>query len=102
MQKTALIRHCLTKDTAFCTRTAYWRHRYITKTLLVMKLTFILLTVTFLNVAASGLSQSVTISGIDMPLDKIFNEVKKQTGYLFFYHESVTSKSKTCDCRCKK
>jgi len=55
----------------------------------VLKLTFLLLTIAMLHVSASGLSQSISFSGKDVPLEKIFAEVKKQTGYVFFYDLSV-------------
>src|SRR5882672_4760890 len=55
--------------------------RGITKTLLVMKLTILFLTVAFLNVSAKGLSQTVTISGKDMPLKKVFSLIEQQTGF---------------------
>lgn len=55
-----------------------------TKTLRVMKLTAFFLTAAFLSAHASGVSQSITFSGKDVPLKKIFYTVKKQTGYLVF------------------
>lgn len=58
--------------------------RCITKMLLVMKLTILLLTVAFLNVSATGLSQNVTISGKDMPLKKVFSLIEQQTGFVVF------------------
>jgi TonB-dependent starch-binding outer membrane protein SusC len=80
---------------AFCIWAACMRHRYITKTLLVMKLTIILLTAAFLNVHATGLSQSVTFSGKDVALEKVLNVVEKQTGYVFFYSTSVLKEART-------
>jgi TonB-linked SusC/RagA family outer membrane protein len=49
-----------------------------------MKLTVILLTVSFLQVSASGLSQSVTLVGRDIPLQKVFDEITSQTGFTVF------------------
>ncbi|HRE51200.1 MAG TPA: SusC/RagA family TonB-linked outer membrane protein [Flavitalea sp.] len=54
------------------------------KTLLAMKLTF-LLTIAFMNLGAAGLTQTVSFSGKEVSLKKIFNVVKNQTGYVFFY-----------------
>jgi TonB-dependent starch-binding outer membrane protein SusC len=69
-----------------CIRSAYLGHRYlIAKTLLVMKLTILLLTVAFLNVKAIGLSQEVTFSGTNVPLEKVFWAIKKQTIYTVMY-----------------
>ncbi len=58
--------------------------RGITKTLLVMKLTILFLTIAFLNVSAKGVSQTVTISGKDIPLKKVFSLIEQQTGFVVF------------------
>ena len=60
----------------------------------VMKLTFILITVAMVHVSARGVSQTVTFSGKDISLEKIFTEIKKQTGYVFFYDASLLRESK--------
>jgi len=60
----------------------------LTKLLRVMKLIAFILLTTCLSVAASGYSQKVTISVKDAPLGKVFKEIKKQTGYVFFYEEA--------------
>lgn len=57
----------------------------VAKTLLVMKLTIVLLTAGFLNVSAAGLSQNITFSGKNVSLETIFHSVKKQTGVVFLY-----------------
>lgn len=49
-----------------------------------MKLTSFLLTVAFLNVYASGSSQSITLSGKNIPLKTAFAAVKQQTEYVVF------------------
>lgn len=50
-----------------------------------MKLTAILLLVGTLHISAATFSQTVTISRRTAPLKNIFKEIKKQTGYFFFY-----------------
>ncbi|MBO9202950.1 MULTISPECIES: SusC/RagA family TonB-linked outer membrane protein [Niastella] len=55
------------------------------QTLRIMKLTAILLTIVFLNVKATGVSQTVTYSGDNILLEKVFTVIKQQTGYLFLY-----------------
>ncbi|NOT91846.1 MAG: TonB-dependent receptor [Ferruginibacter sp.] len=60
-----------------------------------MKLTCILLTLAFLQVSANGNAQSVTLSGKDVPLLKVFETIKTQTGYVFFYDASLLEQSKT-------
>jgi len=62
------------------------RIRYAgSKILQVMKITAVLLLTACLQVSASGYSQNITLSVKDAPLEKVFGEVKKQTGYSFVY-----------------
>ena len=65
------------------------RRRPITKTMLVMKFTAIILLATCLQVSAKVFSQPVTFSGKDVPLKQVFNVVKDQTGYVFFFDEAL-------------
>lgn len=60
-----------------------WRNP-VTKFIIVMKLTIVLLTVALMQVHARGLSQTVTISGKDLPLKTIFSAIKTQTGFSVF------------------
>jgi len=55
------------------------------RTVMVMKLTAFLLVATCLHVSAIGTAQNVTISGKDIPLQKVFTMIEKQTGYAIFY-----------------
>ncbi len=55
------------------------------KFLLVMKLTAILLLVGAMHLSAASFSQTVTLSRRTTSLKNIFKEIKKQTGYFFFY-----------------
>ncbi len=93
MLKNALPAGALCEGKAFRGGEAHGRNCYITKTLLVMRLTFFLLTAAFLNVSAKGLSQNITFSGKDVPLEKVLNEVKQQTGFVFFFKESSLQKA---------
>lgn len=76
---------------AFCTRLSYVFMRRkgegITKTVLVMKLTSLLLLTAILQVSAGTKAQTVTYSAKDVPLTTVFSVIKKQTGYLFFYRK---------------
>jgi len=49
-----------------------------------MKMTIVLLTVALLNVHAAVSPRRSPFSGTNMPLKKVFTEIKKQTGYTFF------------------
>lgn len=66
------------------------RWRKLTKTclpvrqaLLIMKLTAILIVAACLQVNAEAYAQNVTLSLKNAPLQKVFKEIKKQTGYNF-------------------
>jgi TonB-linked SusC/RagA family outer membrane protein len=63
--------------------------------ILAMKLTAILLTAAFLNVHAGAYSQNVTLSCNGAPLKKVFSEIKKQTGYSFFYNYELLKNAKS-------
>ena len=61
----------------------------LTKTLMVMKLMTIFIFFACLQVHARGYSQTVTLSLKNSPLDRVFKEVHKQTGYSFIYTREV-------------
>ena len=73
------------KKMALCKHPYWGTTSCITKTLLVVKLTIILLTVAALHVSAKGTSQTVTFSGRDVSLEKVFNVIKQQTDYVVFF-----------------
>ncbi|HEY1009774.1 MAG: SusC/RagA family TonB-linked outer membrane protein [Daejeonella sp.] len=51
-----------------------------------MKLTTILILVALMQVSAKGFSQNVTLNETNSNLDKVFTEIRKQTGYDFLYN----------------
>jgi len=55
----------------------------------IMKLTAAFLLTISLNVYASGFSQNVTLTVRNSSLEKVFKEVRKQTGYVFFYKTNL-------------
>ncbi|WP_285008812.1 SusC/RagA family TonB-linked outer membrane protein [Pedobacter faecalis] len=59
------------------------------KILLVMKLIIVLLTTAILQVSASSYGQNVTLKRDNTELVKIFTELRKQTGYDFFYSDQM-------------
>lgn len=70
-------------------RVRSWGHRRLpNQTLLVMKLTVLLLTVALLQVQARGLSQTITLSVKDAALTKVFAAVKQQTGMVVFFNQA--------------
>jgi len=67
-------------------------HEYLfvyRKYLLVMKIIFFLTIVATLQVSASSFAQKVTLSERNVSLIKIFKEIKKQSGYTFFYETAL-------------
>lgn len=64
------------------------------KTLLVMKLTAILLLLGCLHVTAAGIAQKVSIAQENVPIKKVFAQIKKQTGYVFFYNARILENAK--------
>ncbi|MDB5209180.1 MAG: TonB-linked outer membrane protein SusC/RagA family [Sediminibacterium sp.] len=81
-------------------RTGAWpgipgvRIRKKSKSLLAMKLTFILLVASFLQVSAKTAAQAVTLSAKEMPLIKVFEAIKTQTGFVFFYDAALLQQAK--------
>lgn len=63
----------------------FCKSTFLHQSLLVMKLTIVMLTAVLLRVHAGAFSQNVTLSGSNMTLKNVFSEIKKQTGYTFFY-----------------
>jgi len=63
------------------------------KLLMRMKLTACILLIAALQVHADGFSQKVTISGKNMTLDRVFEEIKQQTGYALIMNKSLFEKT---------
>src|SRR5687767_14688546 len=64
------------------------------KIFLMVKFIAILIFAACLQVTARTYSQSVTLSEKDATLEKLFFEIKKQTGYTFFYQEDLLQNAK--------
>ena len=68
------------------------------KYLLIMKLVLVLLFATGLQVMARPSdAQNVTISSNDISLKAVFHEIRKQTGYQFFYRSDFLKTAKPVD-----
>lgn len=70
-----------------------YESRLSAKIMLVMKLTIVLMTIAFMGVYANGRSQSVTMSGNNIPLEKTFSTIRTQTGYLVFCDRELLSEA---------
>lgn len=64
---------------------------------LIMKITVLLLIITALQVNAAVYAQRITLSEKDVPLEKVFKEIKKQSGYLFFYENKLLKQTHRVD-----
>src|SRR6187200_2139911 len=61
----------------------------------IMKLTAFILLAICIQASAKSFSQKVTLSARDVPLEKVIRNIKKQTGYSFFYNVEWLQKAKT-------
>lgn len=59
------------------------------KTFLVMKLTTALLILICLHASANSYSQKITLHENNVPLQKVFKQIRKQTGYQFLYRDDM-------------
>jgi TonB-linked SusC/RagA family outer membrane protein len=74
------------------------RHsRVFFKSLLIMKLIVILLTVSFLQVSAASYAQKVNITVKESSLHNVFKKLRKQTGYNFLYDSDMLNNAKPVD-----
>jgi len=55
----------------------------------IMKLTALLFLVAFMQVSAGVYSQTVKLNENNSGLEKVFNEIRKQTGYNFLYNNRL-------------
>lgn len=98
MQKTALCdRNIVVPFMVSCSpplKTAPQLLRFLPKTLLIMKLTILFLAVGLFSAHAEGLSQTITFSGKDVPLAKVFTAIEKQTGYNIFANKGLLKEIK--------
>jgi len=67
---------------------------FIKKTVMIMKLLMILLTAFCLQLSAKTFSQNITFQGKNIPLEKIFRVIEKQTNYFVFYDYRQISHSR--------
>lgn len=64
-----------------------------------MKFTAVILLAACLQVSALGYSQNVTLSEKNAPLEKLFHEIEKQTGYSFLYSSEMLKQAHKVDIR---
>lgn len=67
----------------------------ISKILLIMKLTTLLLIVTIMQVSATVHAQKLTLKQKNVSIARVFEEIERQTGYDVFYQPKVLQTNKT-------
>jgi TonB-linked SusC/RagA family outer membrane protein len=72
-----------------------WRR--LIKKILIMKLIVFLLFIACMQVNAAGYAQKITISQKNTTLEKAFEEIKRQSGYKFWYEGVVIKKANRLD-----
>ena len=77
------------------------RGKLLAKTLLIMRLTTILLLATALQISAKGVSQKISISGKKLPLEKVFATIEEQSGYSFIYKYNDLVQARPVDLHLK-
>jgi TonB-linked SusC/RagA family outer membrane protein len=71
------------------------------QTLLCMKITAFILFAFCMQVSATTLAQNVSLSEHKAPLEKVINEIKRQTGYSFFYNQDWLQQAQPVDVQVK-
>jgi TonB-linked SusC/RagA family outer membrane protein len=59
------------------------------KLLMVMKLTTLLFIIALVQASAKGYGQKINIDVHNVPIEKVFQTIEKQTGYVFFYDDNL-------------
>jgi TonB-linked SusC/RagA family outer membrane protein len=67
---------------------------WLRQTLLVMRITALILLVGLLQVSASSLAQKISIDKKNTSIQSVLNEISKQSGYDFFYDANALKKIK--------
>lgn len=70
-------------------RSLFFKRWSVIKTLRIMNFIALLLLACCLQLSAHVKSQDITLNVRNAPLDKVFREIKKQTGYTFMYTETM-------------
>lgn len=67
-----------------------------------MKLTTVLLLFACLQVSARGIAQKITLKEKNISMERIFEEIRRQTGFQFFYADETVRNAKRIDVAVKK
>ena len=85
-------------------KTIKWTYRLLPPLLIIrmMKLTAVLLFAFTINLYAKGYSQNITLKMSNAPIEKVLDEIRKQTGYSFFYKVDLLNNFSAINIRVKK
>ena len=67
--------------------------RPIAKTLLIMKLTAVILLSVCLQASATGFGQKISVKVNDAQLAQVFTLIEKQSDYVFFFDQSLIAQA---------
>ena len=73
------------------------RRKFLAKTAKIMKLSAFLLFVCCIQVSAKGFSQKITLSEKNSSVEKVFQQIEKQSQYHFVYAKEQVANMKTID-----
>ncbi|WP_367867108.1 SusC/RagA family TonB-linked outer membrane protein [Pedobacter sp. WC2423] len=68
-------------------------NRHISKLLLIMRLTTLILIATIMQLSATGYSQRISLNIKNAPLNNVIKEISRQSGYEFFYNNDLIEKT---------
>lgn len=72
-----------------------WDHRRrLAKRILIMKMMAVFIFALGLNASAKSFSQTITLAQEHVPIEKVFREISRQTGYSFVYTKSLLQQAK--------
>ncbi len=83
------------------TQNAYWPKSRMPKVLRVMKIFTFLLIASILQVSASSFAQKITLNMKQTTLKKVFNEIRKQTGYDIVWSNKTVKSNTLVDANFK-
>jgi len=75
--------------------------RHVHKIILIMRLTTILIIATIMQVSASGYAQRITLKEQHASLEKVFKEIRKQSGYDFVFDRKLMFKANPIEVNLK-
>ena len=96
MLLTAIVRQGGNLSRAIC---QHLDKRDVTKILVIMKLTVLLLVGFCLTASANTFAQKITLTEQNVSLESVFKKIERQTGYTFVYRDEWMTKSKPVNVR---